>query len=301
MTLCLRAKENVMSSTQVAALLLALAAGVFTGCRETPLVPDANQTPIADAQVIGTDGQPHDQQKAALKGGNPMLLVFPYAGTPLHIMLDGSASKDDGKIVRYQWFSANKNPDAGGRSGPNPDDVKNPTVTLGAGSWSFALWVTDDKGVVSDPDVVSFTIGMAAADDPAVLACIDNTSDGVADKCKQCICGKSAECRTAVVKTACPDDCCALINCIATKCPDFAAMAMAMPPDYSCYINNCASFGMQAGAMAAGACAVMCPDDCRGDPSMMPPAATDAGMMPAAMTDSGMMMTMPVPMTDSGM
>ncbi len=101
-----------------------------------------------------------------------------YADAPVSVTLDGSGSKDlDGTIVEYIWFSGDREEGADGgggmsRTGPDPDDRAKPVVTLEQGLWKFVLWVKDDKGAVSEPDVVEIAVG-----DIAEPACVPEDCD----------------------------------------------------------------------------------------------------------------------------
>jgi hypothetical protein len=241
-------KKNAMGFGQ--ALLCAAAIVASIGCRENPLVPDGNILPTANA------------------GPDQML---DYAGSPVTVMLNGSASTDDdGVIQTYRWLSGDLAPDGGvgdravpaGAPANWPDDGMNPSVVLDQGRYRFSLWVTDDEGATSEPDTVEISVGS----DP-VQECIAGVVPAVATACTTCMCGLDDMCRAQVVETACDATCWALIQCIGANCPDFAAMA-AMA-DYSCLMANCmaqftASQGgaTPAGATPAGACARRCPTEC---------------------------------------
>lgn len=247
-------KENAMRFGQVCIASFALVASF--GCRENPLIPDANIKPEANA--------------------GPDQLVE-HAGAPVAVTLNGSASiDDDGTIRTYRWLSATAVADggAGSRMVPEgqpvnwPDDVMNPTVMLDQGMWQFTLWVIDDKGATSEPDTVEIGVGS----DP-VAECVEGVVPVVAAACSMCMCAIES-CQATVVETACDESCWTLIQCIGANCPDFTAMAAA--GDVSCLTTNClaqyqaSQAGMTPmGATPAGACARMCPGDCSST-AMMP-------------------------------
>jgi hypothetical protein len=300
MTVCLRSKENVMSSKSLLwwhragasrrrLVVLAIAFGV-AGCHQTPLV-DTNIAPLADAKVINMAGTSVDEKTVAkFMKDNPDagmaaadMLRFDFNGQDVTVTLDGSQSSDeDGTVVKYQWLSGNAGAaDAGGgRLGPDPEDIARPTVTVGEGTWRFVLWVSDNKGKVSEPDTVTFTVGKPpATSDPKVAACVADVIPSVPAACATCVCALGDTCRTAVAQKACGADCWGLIQCIGSKCPDYAKTM-----DVSCIVMNCMQFvaGGQMGAPAAGMCVVSCIDSC---PAM---AATGMDAGPAAMgTDAG--------------
>jgi hypothetical protein len=44
-----------------------------------------------------------------------------------------------------------------------PEDVERPSVRLpGPGKYSFALWVTDDRGRISDPNTLTIEVSTGA-------------------------------------------------------------------------------------------------------------------------------------------
>ena len=122
-------------------------------CADNLEVPETNVTPVAVARLLDDDR------------------VMPSV-TALELTLDASKSTDlDGSIASYRWLSATQLQDADGGpaeakrwvpEGERPDwpeDVQRPVVRLpGPGSYSFALWVTDDGGRVSDPSTLTIEV-----------------------------------------------------------------------------------------------------------------------------------------------
>lgn len=243
------------SRTLVAA---ALCLGIVA-CRQQ-LVIDPNNAPIADARAVDpATGMPVGDK-----------IEVAYAGTPVTITLDGSASRDaEGRVAGYRWLSATLDADAGrnrvvpaGQAGDWPADTERVDVMLDEGEWVFNLWVVDDEGLISQPDRITVKVG---GGDPAA-ECAGQVADVVSDACATCICGIES-CRPMVIASACDGPCWELIQCIGANCPDFQAMA-AMS-DFSCLTTNCmaqytASMGgaTPMGATPAGACARMCPAEC---------------------------------------
>lgn len=268
--------------TNSKSLLVLLIVLGSAACHETPLVT-VNTAPEADARVINMDGKSVDQDTiAAFVMKNPdagmeaaEMNRFDYNGKDIEVTLDGTHSQDeDGTIVKYEWRSGNLDPDAGTVFGPTPKPVAQPKVTLGEGTWRFVLWVTDNKGKISNPDTVEFVVGKPpATSDPKVAECVGKVLPSVPMACSTCLCAIDDKCRTAVEEPACGEDCWGLIQCIGAKCPDFAAMAMM--GDYSCVTGNCMSFvaGGSSGAMGATPCLMKCTDSC-----VAMSADTDAGM-----------------------
>jgi hypothetical protein len=120
--------------------------------------------------------------------------------------------------------------------------------------------------LLSDVSSISITVGSNAVP-PEVKACADKVVSTEPEACRTCVCNQGAMCQGAVTSDKCDQTCWDLINCVANNCPDFAAMAMKMPPDYSCLVAHCMPYiGGGTAAMAATPCFVACPDDCAGVP-----------------------------------
>jgi hypothetical protein len=252
-----------------------------SGCDPALGVPEGNRPPIADARVLGKDGQN---------------AVVDYTGAPLEVTLDGTHSKDpDGTIKAYRWLSGTGKPGRGGAAGSAaagsggaagqaaadedggtatgdgnrvvpagapedwPDDVAQPKVTLSEGEYAFVLWVTDEKGVVSPPSTLKVTVRTPL--DPAVEACTMKVYPEISSSCKACVCGVNEMCRTTLTTaTVCDATCWGLLSCIATKCPSYATN----PMDTSCLLNMCSDvLGGATGARMAAPCVTPCAAQCR--------------------------------------
>jgi hypothetical protein len=144
-----------------------------------------------------------------------------YSGSPITVTLDGSGSSDtDGTIVTYLWFSGVDAPDGGmGRSGPDPDDVMSPKVTLDAGSWAFTLFVFDNDGGVSSASTVTIEVGGVAIT-PEVTECVDAALPTIAEDCRLCLCAFDDACRTAI--TGCDQGCWDFFTCVQNSCGDIS-------------------------------------------------------------------------------
>jgi hypothetical protein len=152
-----------------------------SGCRQTYVDVGNNRIPVAVARAIDPSGEAVDS--TVNDGFGP---IYPFDGNPVEVKLDGTASSDtDGKIVAYRWLGTGLVDGGVGRDEPDdedagwPDDAKQPTVTLGEGTWSFSLWVTDDRGAISNPSEVELIVGEPPEIDagPPKVMCMDKVCD----------------------------------------------------------------------------------------------------------------------------
>lgn len=269
-----------------AGLLSALGMLAAIGCDPTLAVPEANRAPVADARVMGMEGQN---------------AVVDYNGSPVEVTLDGSNSKDlDGKIKTYRWLSGLKvggnmaaagsgaagSMGAAGRAGAAgmaaldedggvdqgggnrvvpagqkddwPDDVAQPKVTLTEGDYVFVLWVIDNKNVVSAPSTLKVTVRKPLS--PAVQACTEKVYSEVSTACKACVCGASDACQGSITtESVCDATCWGFLSCIATKCPTYVPGG-----DTGCLVNMCSSLLAGAtGAQMIAPCITPCRAECR--------------------------------------
>jgi hypothetical protein len=235
-------------------LLVLLTAGASSSCRDTPLAVNVranNKTPVANA------------------GENQML---DFDGAPVTVTLDASLSTDsDGTIVEYRWLSG-LDVDGGviGRGGIDPDDEVSPTLTLGAGTWEFTLFVIDNEGEVSSPDTVTIQVGSALP--PKVAACVETAAPSIADDCKLCVCQIDDMCRELF--TPCDDACWTFYTCVENNCRDITSQ---VPVDINaardCTVANCSDLFAGVGpwiplemCVRNEACATMCSDSVQGVP-----------------------------------
>lgn len=157
-----------------AARIVWLALGcLLSACADEAIIQEFNDLPVALATVF--DPATGATLDVAPDGGL-LPVTFPYAGTPVRIVLDARGSRDpDGRITNYRWLSGTRTPDAGvparqvpaGQPPEWPGDEVMPTVDLGPGSWTFTLWVRDDRGAWSVPDTIRVVIGSSTAARPA--------------------------------------------------------------------------------------------------------------------------------------
>ena len=101
---------------------------IGAGTTPPPPTPLANVAPTANA---GAD------QSVTLASGASAYLA----------LLIGSGTDTDGTVVSYRWTGT-----------PDPDDLASPTVSLVAGTYTFALVVTDNLGLASAEDRVTLTV-----------------------------------------------------------------------------------------------------------------------------------------------
>jgi hypothetical protein len=152
-----------------------------SACRQTYVDANNNRLPVAVARAIDTSGKPVDATVNSHFGP-----IYPFDGKPVEVKLDGTASNDmDGKIVGYRWLGTDVVDGGAGRVAPEgqgpgwPADEVQPTVTLGEGTWSFSLWVTDDDGAISNPSEISLIVGDAPEIDagPPKVMCMGMICD----------------------------------------------------------------------------------------------------------------------------
>jgi hypothetical protein len=143
--------------------LLVTACVLGSGCRQTYVDADNNRIPVAVARAFDAMGESVDSTV-----NDDLGPIYPFDGQAVEVKLDGTGSSDvDGKIVRYRWLGTSLVDGGVGFSLPEgedsgwPDDVKQPIVMLGEGTWSFSLWVTDDAGAISDPSEIHLIVGDA--------------------------------------------------------------------------------------------------------------------------------------------
>ncbi|MGB5735283.1 MAG: hypothetical protein WBM40_12670, partial [Thiohalocapsa sp.] len=115
---------------------------------------------------------PAENLPPTANAGQDQNVTLPPGFANMAVIINGGASSDtDGSVVGWIWSGT-----------PDPDDVVNPTLMLGAGTHSFSLVVTDNDGDNSAADVVSVTVNPSAVDgDPhAAITAYDGPSTCVA-------------------------------------------------------------------------------------------------------------------------
>jgi hypothetical protein len=127
--------------------------------RDLAAIPCSVQAEQSDGQVVtaGVENAPADCNPDAggvanvapiADAGVDQSLTLAAGQVAITVTLDGSGSTDvDGNIVAYAWTGA-----------PEPADSISPNLTLGVGTYRFALVVTDDAGVASAEDWVQILV-----------------------------------------------------------------------------------------------------------------------------------------------
>ena len=112
----------------------------------------------------------------ASHGGAIMHNYFLSGDTTLiNVTLSGSGSSDpDGTIASSTWTGT-----------PNPADTVSPTVTLGAGTHTFSLVVTDNSGAMSAADTVAVDALAEHVHPDAVVAGLDPDAQQAASRPRQ--------------------------------------------------------------------------------------------------------------------
>jgi hypothetical protein len=272
---------------------------LMAACADSLAIPNSNISPVADARIVGMDGHnpsvefsgskvavtldaSHSKDpdgsivtyrwlsaslppghSAAVGGSGGTGGAAPAAGgaggaAPAaggggsSAGMSAAPAAGGGPAVENRWIPSGEEPGW-------PEDVEQPTVMLDQGVWSFTLWVIDNRGRISDPSTVTITVSPPLA--PEVKACVDTVLPSVNRSCATCVCGVSNACRSAANMSMCGASCWGLLNCIATKCPDYTKN----PNDTTCLTANCLMYLSDGatGAMAIGSCITgSCSSDC---------------------------------------
>ena len=107
------------------------------------------QVANAPSECAGGSGSTNTPPVA--DAGSNQTVTLSTGQSSIVISLDGSGSSDaDGNIVSYNWTG-----------NPDPANTVSPTLSLGAGTYTFTLVVTDDAGATSSPDTVQITVNAA--------------------------------------------------------------------------------------------------------------------------------------------
>jgi len=149
--------------------------------------------------VTGEGSDPEDPEDPANEAPVPVLTITPASGeTPLVVVLDGSASTDDGTIESFDWIVT-------GPDGFVVMDLNNsgvPTtkeLTLdAAGTYAVTLVVTDDEGLAMSAEGTVVVTAPAGSDDDDDDS--DDDSDDTSDEFPE-ISGKSVKDVTATSAT----------------------------------------------------------------------------------------------------
>jgi len=142
-------------------------------------VTDNDGDTDTDTVVISVEAAPNVPPTA--DAGDDQTFTIAAGQTTINVLLDGTGSSDvDGTVEAYNWTGT-----------PNPADVAQPVVSLGAGVHEFTLVATDDDGANSNPDTViitvncapvtlSYSAGAGGSLDGETLQVVDYGGDGTA-------------------------------------------------------------------------------------------------------------------------
>ena len=160
--------ETAVTSPTEADVHITIAADAPEGFRDVSITTGSEVAASLDGFEIGNEPPTADA------GPDQTVTILGATGS---VTLDGSASSDsDGTVVEYAWQGT-----------PDPDDVAQPTVTLGPGVHTFTLIVRDNDTAYSAPDTVTITVRATPVADAgpdqtvtAVSGSADLTLDGSA-------------------------------------------------------------------------------------------------------------------------
>lgn len=232
---------------------IVLASSVASSCRDTPLAENVdanNKAPIADA------GQ--DQE-------------FAFTGSDVSVTLDASLSADeDGTIVTYRWLSGDVEDGGTARVDIDPADEVSPTLTLGAGTWHFTLFVIDEDDGVSQPDTVTIQVGDGIPRE--VLECMMSSAPVIADDCKSCVCDTDDMCRDLFL--VCDEACWTFYTCVENNCRQYTtpdpgdddALADCARSNCSDYFNGVGPWIPLEQCVRQEPCGTVCSDSVQGVP-----------------------------------
>ncbi|MGD8932622.1 MAG: hypothetical protein PVI52_08625 [Chromatiales bacterium] len=107
--------------------------------------------PVANAPSDCDGGTATPNIPPEANAGSDQTLTLTDGQSTVNVTLDGSGSSDaDGSVVGYTWTG-----------NPDPANIASPSLSLGVGSYTFTLVVTDDAGATSSSDTVQITINDA--------------------------------------------------------------------------------------------------------------------------------------------
>jgi hypothetical protein len=103
----------------------------------------ANQAMVNDVKLTGCSSTPPPNQNPTANAGADITT------TSTSVTLNGSGSDPDGSIVSYAWSKVS----GSGGTITSPNSASTTVTGLSAGSYTFRLTVTDDKGATASDDV----------------------------------------------------------------------------------------------------------------------------------------------------
>lgn len=134
-----------------------LGAGVYEAAVE---VSDTKGAKISQLLTVTVEETVIGNKRPIAAAGPDQVHMLAFGQAEIDIKLNASASSDpDGNVVAYAWTGT-----------PAPENVVSPTVRLKAGTHTFSLIVTDEKGTLSQPDSVAITINEATVGGPPAIS-----------------------------------------------------------------------------------------------------------------------------------
>jgi len=125
---------------------------------------------VRQSFVVQVSANPSGNQAPVANAGPQQTITLAPGQSTVSVTLNGSASSDpDGTVASYAWSGLSGAPQ------PTPATGATPTVTLGTGSYSFSLVVTDNNGASSAPSQVTVTVNPAGNQAPIARAGANQT------------------------------------------------------------------------------------------------------------------------------
>jgi hypothetical protein len=133
---------TITSPSSASTTVTGLSAGTYTF--RLTVTDDKGATASDDVNVTVNSSPPPPNQPPTVNAGADVTT------TATSVTLNGSASDPDGSIVSYAWSKVSG---SGGTIG-SPNSASTTITGLSAGTYTFRLTVTDDKGATASDDVI---------------------------------------------------------------------------------------------------------------------------------------------------
>src|SRR5436190_1582984 len=133
---------TITSPNSASTTVTGLSAGTYTF--RLTVTDDKGATASDDVNVTVNSSPPPPNQPPTVNAGADVTT------TATSVTLNGSASDPDGSIISYAW---SKISGSGGTIG-SPNSASTTITGLSAGTYTFRLTVTDDKGATASDDVI---------------------------------------------------------------------------------------------------------------------------------------------------